>query len=1032
MRTKTANIISLFAAAALSVSAASPDPTHGLIVPGKIGRAMRFDGSHYVRPPGLGLLESGTISVWIRPEANPETIIALLNTDNWQGSATHFQLSGGVAQFTVADAMEVRSEARPGQKYGEWQHIVATYDSSARSAAVYINGTLDKQVTFEKSVPMDLKNFSIGAWNCGEREYQGLMDDLRIYDRALGAAEIAALAQGQEPATAPIAWWKFDAIDGRKIADASGQGHDATVIGVSSYQGPDVAKVAADMGIPNLRKGFISERPAEDWTKAIVTGNGVMGAMILGDPLNETIVMNRANLWLPLNQPLPPVDTASHLPEIRDLMSQGEYQKAADFVVKLSHAEGYEWKRWTDSYAPAFDLKVEMQSPGEIGNYLRGVDFDTGVAAVRWEDERGRFLRRTFISRPDNIAVLCITGPGKGSVNCTLQLAQTPGARGVKDYKATADGDWLTYRTSFAHGWPGSLQGCEGVSRIIVKNGTRKTDGDKLVVAGADEVLVLTRIELTHDYAGPAIDSLKQAVSAIAPDYGTLLKRHAKVHGEVLNRVKLDLGGSPAEHALSSEALQGKSAVGHLSLALLEKEFEAARYATYCSSGELPPPLQGIWTGTWSPPWSGDFTQNGNLQCAIAAENSGAMPEAMQALFKYMDQQMDEYRVNARRLYGARGIQVPSRTSSHGLNNHFDEVWPMTFWTAGAGWNAHFYYDYYLYTGDKEFLMQKALPFMMDAAAFYEDFLKEGPDGRFIFSPSYSPENNPANSPAQACVNATMDISVAKELLNNLITVCSQQKVHADKVAQWKTMLARMPDYMINKDGAIKEWTTPALEDNYEHRHCSHLYALFDGIPQDIENRPELQKAFKRAADLRMDIRKREGGGIMAFGLVQLGLAMSSLRDAEAAYEVVDWLANRFWQRNMVTTHDPRNIFNVDNCGGMPAIIIKMLMSSQPGIIELLPAVPREWPAGRIQGLPSRCQVLVTDLEWKPGVVQVVFESKPAQQITVRLPFAIKSISAAGGRAGIAASAKGDHWRNLTLPAGKAVHLTITANTGPS
>ncbi len=1019
-------VCSLFLAAALSAYPRSQDQSPSLIVPGKFGNAIKFDGEHYVRPPALGVLEKGTLAVWVRPEKNPDQIVALLNTDGWQRSACHLQFFDGLAQFSVADVMEIRSAARPGHQYGEWQLITATYDSAAKTAALYVNGRLERKVILERSVPLDFRNFSIGAWNRGERSYLGLMDDLRIYDKVLDKSDIAALARGTDTAAKPVAWWKFDAINDRKLADASGNGHDAKVIGVSAYHGPDVARVAADMGIPDLSKGFISERPAEDWTKAIVTGNGVMGAMVFGNPLNETIVMDRANLWLPLNKPLPLVDTASHLQEIRDMMGKGEYQKAADYVVSLSHDEGYGAKRWTDPYVPAFDLQVEMSAAGEARNYLRGVDFNTGVAAVRWEDDRGRFLRRTFISRPDNVAVLSITGPGRSNVSCTLQLVQTPGAWGVKEFKATAEDNWLAYRTCFAHSWAGSLQGCEGVCRVIVKKGSQKAEGSKLVISNADEILVLTRVELTHDYATSSIESLKKAVEIVNPDYGALLKRHAKVQSEVLNRVKLELGGQISDHALSSEALEAKSALGSLCPALVEKEFQAARYATYCSSGELPPPLQGIWTGTWNPPWSGDFTQNGNMQCAIAAENSGAMPEAMQAFFRYMDKQMDDYRVNAKRMFAARGISVPSRTSSHGLNNHFDETWPMTFWTAGAGWNAHFYYDYYLYTGDREFLLKKALPFMMDAAAFYEDFLTAGPDGKFLFSPSYSPENNPGNSPSQACINATMDISVAKELFNNLVAVCTEQKLYPEKVAQWKAMLEKMPDYMINKDGAVKEWTTPLLEDNYAHRHCSHLYALFDGMPKEIEDNSTLQKAFKRAADLRMDIRKREDGGVMAFGLVQLGLAMSSLRDSEGSYEAVDWLANRFWQRNMVTTHDPKTIFNVDLCGGFPAIIIKMLMTSQPGTLELLPALPKKWPTGRIQGLPSRCQVTVADLQWQPGLVSVILESKNTQTITLRLPRKIKAISVNAGRCKISPSNRGDFYREVSLSGDKPVHLSIS------
>ena len=134
--------------------------------------------------------------------------------------------------------------------------------------------------------------------------------------------------------------------------------------------------------------------------------------------------------------------------------------------------------------------------------------------------------------------------------------------------------------------------------------------------------------------------------------------------------------------------------------------------------------------------WSGDFTLNGNAPCAISANLTANMAENMEPYFRFMETHMDEFRMNAKKLFNCRGIHVPSRASSHGLNNHFDQTWPMTFWTAGAAWVSQFFYDYYLFTGDQEFLRNRALPFMKEAALFYEDFLLEGSDGRLLFSPA--------------------------------------------------------------------------------------------------------------------------------------------------------------------------------------------------------------------------------------------------------------------------------------------------------
>ena len=138
-----------------------------------------------------------------------------------------------------------------------------------------------------------------------------------------------------------------------------------------------------------------------------------MGAMVFGKVPEETIIFSRAGLFMPLNKPLQPVDTASHLDEIRKMISDGQYQKAAEFVVELSHEEGWGAKRWTDPLVPAFDLIVNMEEAGEIKNYMRSVDFQTGVVSVSWEDNRGKILRRLFVSLPDNVAVFSIKGTTK-------------------------------------------------------------------------------------------------------------------------------------------------------------------------------------------------------------------------------------------------------------------------------------------------------------------------------------------------------------------------------------------------------------------------------------------------------------------------------------------------------------------------------------------------------------------------------------------------------------------------------------------
>ena len=784
-------------------------------------------------------------------------------------------------------------------------------------------------------------------------------------------------------------------------------------------------------------RGFVSSKPATNWENALVSGNGKYGALVFGKPLDETIVLNHARLFMPVNEPLFPVNTGAHLEEIRKMIADGQFKRATEYVVEISKKEGYGEKRWTDPFIPAFNIRIKMVSTGEVKNYSRSVDFSTGVASVNWSDVKGDFQRKLFVSRADDAVVLSVSGNKNGSVNCTLKLAQQPPKGtggwnpekmlrdGIKEYKTGAESTWLTYRSSFKKQWKGSLQGYEGISRIIVRGGKTISNSDSISVSGADEVLVLTKIEMLNDYNNSKIEIIKKSLSQINPDFRILLERHAIIHGAIFNRSRLDLGGG-SDRNLTSEELISKSRIGNLNPALLEKEYDAARYNILSSSGELFPNLQGIWSGTYGPYWSGDYTLNGNVQCALSADLSGNMAECLLPFFKYMEDHIDEFRTNAKLLYNCRGINVPSRASNHCLKNCFEAERPMTFWTAGAGWVSQFFYEYYLYTGDRDFLSKRALPFMKEAALFYEDFLIKGPDGKLLFSPSYSPENQPTNSNSSAAINSAMDIGVARELLNNCIAASKILGVGANDINRWKLMLNKMPDYLINDKGAVKEWSTPLLEDNDAHRHASHLYALFNGLPEEIAGNPLLVKAFDKTLENRMEIRRREfmsptlrrltalekaaipnytpagdngeiiegrPPGEMAFGIVQQGFAAASLHKADVCGQILDWLANCYWFPNFVSTHNPKAIFNTDISGGLPALILRMLVDAQPGWIEFLPAWPQNMPSGKIEGVALRGQIIVKELSWNRNKIEAVLFSGIKQKVQLRTLSEINTIS---------------------------------------
>lgn len=769
--------------------------------------------------------------------------------------------------------------------------------------------------------------------------------------------------------------------------------------------------------LPYPERGFVSSAPAANWEGGLICGNGTLGINALSDPQNERIIFNHEELFMPMGEPVVPPDQSKDLPKIRQLIDEGKYVEAAALQFNNSGQKGF---MYPDFYVPAFDLTIQSPAQGKVRDYARSVNFSSGEAVIKWTDDRDTFERRMFVSRKDGVAVIQIAGTKPGSLNCDLKLDIRAAGNVFNkdsdiskssdemfkehfgDIVSTASNDALTYSARCLKSYARSIKSVHGVARVVTTGGKSEAKADgTLSITGADRILLLVDIRLPKEAGVSAVDALKASLAKIPTDYAKLLAPHAKLHGEIFNRVKLDLGGDKDRNKTTEELLE-ISTWEHINMALLEKQFDAGRYNIISATGKLPPNLQGVWGGTYVPDWASDYTHNGNVPSAIAANHSGNMPELMLAYTSYIESLIPDLELNAKHLFGARGVILPSRTSTHGYNNAFADTFPGGMWVSGAGWAARFFYDHYLYTGDKEFLAKHALPFMEKSALFFEDFLYEGPDGKLMFSPTQSPENWPGNSKSQASFNATMDVAVAKELLTNTIAASRTLGVNANKIPVWEGMLAKMPAYAVDEKGIIKEWLTPKLINNDAHRHSSQLYPLYYGIPDEIRNNPTIQEGFRKSAEFKLaeHWKDKTDRGFMSFGLVQLGQITASLGDGELAQHCLRHLVNRFWLPNLASMHNHRHLFNMDISGGQPAMIIQMLVGSELGEIRLLQALPKEWTKGSIEGVLCRGAIEVNRLQWNAKKIEIELTSKTDQDVKLVLPgkAAAETISLKAGK----------------------------------
>ncbi|MHC4528681.1 MAG: glycoside hydrolase family 95 protein [Planctomycetota bacterium] len=727
---------------------------------------------------------------------------------------------------------------------------------------------------------------------------------------------------------------------------------------------------------------------AEKWDQALPTGNGRVGALVFGNIENETIILNHDSLFFTTKKPTMP-DVSEHFPKVRELVGQGKYKEAGNY-----YRDGVEIEydhQGSDSYHPAFNVTIDMPMAEKVADEERIVNFETGEVVVTWKHSDVTHHRRVFVSRADGVAVIQIGASQPGRINCRLGLLPTGlkreelgsgknvrvpeflmgrVAKIVLDevpitFNLSAEDNVLSLVGKYDVGGKYNLVGADeygGVAVVTVKGGKSETSTLQAAVEGADEVLVVMKL-FANEAGGAAVERLRGEIASAPTGYDELLARHVAIHRELFMRVELDLGAREKNRRMTNVKLVNEANHGQAYKALFERMFDFGRYALICSSGTegMPANLQGVWNGEYGPPWAADYHNDMNIQMNYWQVLPSNLAELALPYFDYYESMVEDFRTNAKNICGCRGILAPISGTSHGLSGL---NWSC--WTAGAGWLAELFYDYWLYTGDREFLEKRAVPFMKEVALFYEDFLVEDANGRYVFTPSLSPENTPSNTKVFCTINATMDIAVARELLTNLCAACELLEIETEGVVRWRAMVDKLPPYLTNKDGALKEWSHPAFEDNYEHRHLAHLYPAYPGIEVTRERKPKLFEACRRAMAMKM----LELEYPCCWSYVQAAATFGRLEQGEEALHALEIVARGYTLPNLFTTlwlyHHRPPMYQFEAASGIPATIMEMLLFSEPGTIKLLPALPAAWINGHIKGVRARGG-FEADIFWDEG-----------------------------------------------------------------
>jgi alpha-L-fucosidase 2 len=654
--------------------------------------------------------------------------------------------------------------------------------------------------------------------------------------------------------------------------------------------------------------------PARSWPQETYPiGNGRLGAMPFGDLDQEHIQFNEDSLW------------------VGDEQVTGAYQNLGDIFIQLGHKNAKEYRRELD-----------------ISNAIQTITYTfNGVA----------YKREYFASHPADVMVFKFTADKKGAYDAvitlkdahtaktkvengnTLVIAGTPeGARYKADKKKT-------YKIVLDY---------EARVMVLNEGGQMTSDGGSVTIKGADAftILVDAGTDFTRDRSKgwkgkhPHEKIVERLAAAAKTPYGKLRSAHVADYKSLFDRMTV-YWGSTAPELLAKPLTERQDAYkkGSKDPDLERLMVQFARYLMISSSrqGCQPANLQGLWNNSNSPPWRCDYHSDVNLEMNYWFVDMANLSDCFQPFSDWLNSINPVRVAETKKAFNARGWLM------HGENGLFGgSTWK---WSKGdSSWLMQNMFDHYLYTMDKVFLKKDVYPIMKSLCEFWVDNLKKLPDGTLVSPNGYSPEHGPDED----------GVSFDQQLVWNLFDDYAKTAKILDVDKDFRAKVADMQKHLlgpkIGKWGQLQEWMVDRDNPKDKHRHLSHMIAVHPGH----QISPRTTSKLAEAAKVSMNAR---GDGATGWSKAWKICIWSRLHDGDRAYKLFGEFLKCNVYPSLLGFHPP---FQIDCNFGSAAGVLEMLVQSQMGYIEILPALPSAWTEGKATGVKAR-GAFVLDIEWKNG-----------------------------------------------------------------
>ena len=730
-------------------------------------------------------------------------------------------------------------------------------------------------------------------------------------------------------------------------------------------------------------------QPAKVWMESLPIGNGRLGAMTYGGIEEEKLALNESTMWSgQYNENQNKPFGREKMNQLRKLFFEGKLSEGNRIAGDNLHGNQTSF----GTHLPIGDLKMQFIYPeGKVTGYRRSLSLDEAVSSVSFNSGGVNYKREYFATNPDNVLVLRLTADKQKSITMNMGLDLMRQADlSVEDNQLV-----FTGKVDFPLHGPGGV--CfEGRIAVLADNGEVKMEQSGVSIKEADAVTLI--VDVRTDYKSPDYKTLcaDGVEKAAAKSYDELKQAHIKDYNTLYNRVSIHFG-QDANRALPTDVRWKQVKEGKTDTGLDALFFQYGRYLTIASSREnspLPIALQGFFNDNkaCNMGWTNDYHLDINTEQNYWAANVGNLAECNAPLFTYIKDLAHHGAKTAEVVYGCKGWTAHTTANVWGYTPASSTIIWGLFPMAGS-WIASHLWTQYEFTQDKQYLAETAYPLLKGNAQFILDFLAKDPKSGYLMTgPSISPENWFRTVGGEEMVASMMpacDRELAYEILSNCVQASEILNTDREFADSLRTAIAQLPPIQLRANGAIREWFEDFEEAHPNHRHTSHLLALYPFSQITLEKTPELAEAARKTIENRLSAENWEDTEWSRANMICM---YARLKDAQEAYKSVQLLQGKLSRENLMTVSPggiagaEGDIYSFDGNPAGTAGMAEMLVQNHEGYVEFLPCLPDEWKEGSFKGLCIRGGAEVA-AEWTNAVINSASLKATANQtFKVKLP----------------------------------------------